>query len=590
MINCGLGRRVPSTSEPHEGSNIVSKATLLVIQGVDQGSRFELSDDSATIGRGPENSIRILDTEVSRQHAKVLRDNGRFVLQDRGSSNGSFVNGRAIRNHTLEPGDRVQVGRSLLLFNIDEERRVAPAAVTQVDVQQAIAGDPSDSIVGRVEPDAGDTLLKQAGTGDNLQLAATLANLRLLYRISEESVRPSVTLEQLLKNILDLTLKGVDADRGCILLDDPETGEKLVPHAFGFTHGRHDSDRMPVSRSIVDYVLKNGHGVRTSDARTDQRFEHGESILTEGIREAMCVPMPGHYEMLGVLYVDITTPVDHALVDQNPNCFSEDHLRLMAAVGRQAALAVENSRFQSALLRAERMGAIGQTITMLSHHIKNILQGVRGGSYLIDMGLNESKEDLVRQGWTIVEKNQAKISHLVLDMLTFSKERQPELRTASLNEVVGEVVELMQPRAEECKVRFDTMMADEIPDSKFDPDGIHRAALNIVTNAIDAVEGAAGAAVQVQTGFDEEVGQLFIAVTDNGPGIPEDQVGRLFHLFESTKGSRGTGLGLAVSQKIIREHGGDITVNNKPGDGCQFILAWPRMESEDDFADSGTLA
>ncbi len=83
---------------------------------------------------------------------------------------------------------------------------------------------------------------------------------------------------------------------------------------------------------------------------------------------------------------------------------------------------------------------------------------------------------------------------------------------------------------------------------------------------------------------------VFVAVTDNGPGIPEDQLARIFNIFESTKGARGTGLGLAVSQKILREHGGDITVETKPGFGCRFVLNWPRIDEEHRLADQPTIA
>src|SRR6476660_129319 len=107
---------------------------------------------------------------------------------------------------------------------------------------------------------------------------------------------------------------------------------------------------------------------------------------------------------------------------------------MLIAIGRQAALAVENYRYQQAIVKAERLAAMGQTIATLSHHIKNILQGVRGGSYLIDMGLKDHNEELVRKGWGIVEKNQNKIYHMVMDMLTFSKERQPALQRANVNE------------------------------------------------------------------------------------------------------------------------------------------------------------
>ena len=223
---------------------------------------------------------------------------------------------------------------------------------------------------------------------------------------------------------------------------------------------------------------------------------------------------------------------------------------------------------------------MGQTIAMLSHHIKNILQGVRGGSFLIDMGLREHIEEHVRKGWAIVEKNQNKIYQLVMDMLAFSKERQPVMQTASLNQTVGEVCELMQARAGECKVRFEVRLNESLPTATFDAEGIDRAVLNVVTNAIDAVEGTEMGHVIVETGHEPTSDLVFVSVTDNGPGIPQDQLAKIFNIFESTKGARGTGLGLAVSQKILREHGGDIAVETKPGFGCRFVLNWPRVDEE----------
>ena len=109
------------------------------------------------------------------------------------------------------------------------------------------------------------------------------------------------------------------------------------------------------------------------------------SILQAGIREAMCVPLQGRQSLDGVIYIDTTTPAEQLLVRPNSSRFREDHLRLLVAIGRQAALAVENHRYQQAFVKAERLAAMGQTIATLSHHIKNILQGVRGGSYLIDL-------------------------------------------------------------------------------------------------------------------------------------------------------------------------------------------------------------
>ncbi|MGL4463172.1 MAG: sensor histidine kinase, partial [Planctomycetia bacterium] len=241
----------------------------------------------------------------------------------------------------------------------------------------------------------------------------------------------------------------------------------------------------------------------------------------------------------------------------------------------QAGLAIEDNRFYHAMMQAERLAAIGQTIATLSHHIKNILQGVRSGSYLIDLGIKDKKLDVLEQGWGIVQKNQDKIYNLVMDMLSISKERQPALEPADLNAVAADVVELMAPRAKERNVELTLRKADEMPETMLDAEGIHRALLNIVTNAIDAVDGCDAPRVLVETSFDLERQIVKAAVADNGCGIAEDQHEKLFQIFHSTKGARGSGLGLAVTKKIVQEHGGSVRVKSRPNEGSRFTIELP---------------
>ncbi len=562
----------------------MSNATLLIIQGTDQGARFEIQAAEVGLGRGAHNELRIHDTEASRSHAVLSPAEGTYLLTDLRSANGTYVNGRPVTRQLLTHGDRIQIGRTILLYAAPESSSVLQQLVDRIDLVPE--HDPEDraNIVGEASPQEADALvtLSQSAAlqSSDRSLQQTLANLQVLYRITEEAVRPSISLDQMLGRILDLIIESTGADRGCMLLCDVQTGD-LAPHVFRFRRGVDGNEKMPVSRTIVDYVVQNRQGVRSSDARTDTRFIPGQSILQGGIREAICVPMQGRHELLGVIYVDISTAPERAILDSfRGGKFNEDLLRLMVAIGRQTALAVEDNRFEQAYVKAERLAAVGQTITILSHHIKNILQGVRGGSFLIDMGLKEHNEDLIRKGWNIVEKNQGKIYHLVMDMLTFSKERQPALQRGDVNTTVAEVCELMQARAAELGVQFQWNLAPGMPTSSYDPEGIHRALLNIVTNALDAVEGGDSPIVTVQTGHDPATRSVFITVSDNGPGIPSDRLQHIFNLFESTKGSRGTGIGLAVSQKILREHGGDVAVASQPEQGARFTLEWPIMEEE----------
>ena len=544
------------------------RATLLVINGANRGSRYEISSVlDVVIGRSVGCNLRLDDSEVSRHHARITHNGIDFVLNDLKSANGTKVNGQSVAERVLANGDSLQFGSSVIAFQLAESHHSPVVSANQIRFIED--GRPLDSSV------FAQTVGVNGVNAMPLQ-GAPKTGLELLYHVAEELVTPVHSLEELLQRILDLTMNAVNADRGCVLLKDP-VGVDLT--AIAFSRGKSpasDAQQMPVSRSITDYVLHHGTAVRTSDASLDNRFQTGQSIVTAGIREAICAPMRGRSDLLGVFYLDTTTPYDQAMSTGVPMRLNDEHLRTVITVARQAALALESRQFQDAMLKAERFAAMGQTITVLSHHIKNILQGVRGGSYLIRMGLDKEQTDLIRQGSDIVERNQTRIYDLVMDMLSFSKDRVPSLQLADLNKVIGEVSELAAARAAECGVAIEFRKGDDIPTSLFDAEGIHRAVLNIVSNAIDAVDGTDNGAVVLQTGYDKSADMLLVAVSDNGPGIPEDQRNAIFNVFESSKGARGTGIGLPVSRKILREHGGRVRVEGGPGQGTRFVLSWPR--------------
>src|SRR5262249_37934002 len=154
---------------------------------------------------------------------------------------------------------------------------------------------------------------------------------------------------------------------------------------------------------------------------------------------------------------------------------------------------------------------------------------------------------------------------LVMDMLSYSKEREPAIESTDLNRVVRDVLELLQGRMKEVNVRLETRLAEPLPPVPADPEGLHRSLLNIVSNAIDAVEERKAPQVAVATALEPDGEWVRITVLDNGVGIPAHKQAEVFRPFVSTKGAKGTGLGLAVSRKILREHGGDILVQSQPG-------------------------
>jgi signal transduction histidine kinase/pSer/pThr/pTyr-binding forkhead associated (FHA) protein len=559
---------------------VIRVASLFVIQGADQGKRFEFKSAPVALGRDNSNAIRLHDTEVSRRHAELRQEDDTYRIVDLGSANGTFVNGQLVAQAPLRSGDRLQLGQTVMLFS---EGTASPRRdlTKRVDLLSRSSPDDRSAILKSIPSGEGSRVLQKPDAAAGW-LRERLMNLSVMYRTTQ-AISHILEIDALLPQILELVLESIGADRGAILLKD-ENGN-LTPKAVRWREAAELDERMTISRTIVDFVLDQGQGVITTDAPGDKRFSPAQSIVEYHIREAICVPIQGRHTTLGVLYADIRSDnplhLPTAGTDAPRGRFSQDHLMLMVAIGHQAGLAIENTTFYNDKIQAERLAAVGQTIATLSHHIKNILQGIRGGSYLIDLGLNEKDEAIVRRGWTIVEKNQTKIYNLVMDMLSFSKDREPALEPADLNETVGDVVELMQSRAEELGVQLSWQPCESMPRVMIDPEGIHRAVLNIVTNAIDACEGAPDPKVCVATEWDPESTIARIRVSDNGVGIDESELATIFQIFASSKGSRGTGLGLPVSRKIIREHGGNITVSSLPGQGATFLIELPMTRRAD---------
>ncbi len=558
-------------------------ASLFVIQGRDQGRRVDLQRPVVSLGREGSNTIQLHDSEVSRNHAEVRNQDDAYVLVDLQSSNGTFVNSETISEHVLQSGDRVQIGRTLMIFTHAEDSSAVDLA-EDVDIVGKDRAAQGSRIVKSISHQEGSQLLHGAeGTSvdesESPWLARARSNLQIMYRTAL-AVSHTLDIDQLLQRILELIFEWVETDRGCIMLVDQES-EELLPKVSRF--GSHVRDkhreRMEISRTILDYVMEHKEGVLTSDASEDQRWDPAASIVKMGVREAICVPMQGRYGIVGVIYIDTYTAPGRS-IQRAPNKFSGEHLKLMVAIAHQAALAIEDTSYYSAMVQSERLAAMGQTIATLSHHVKNILQGIRGGSYLIDAGLNTNDQEVVRKGWSIVEKNQEKISNLVMDMLSFSKEREPDLGPAALNEVVADVIELMQTRADEAGVDLAWEPASDLPELLFDAEMMHRAILNVVTNAIDACEKAESGRVLVLTEYSLEHATAKVCVADNGEGISDKDINKIFSVFESRKGNRGTGLGLPVSKKILREHGGDILVTSQLGVGSCFSLEMPAIVPE----------
>ena len=230
------------------------------------------------------------------------------------------------------------------------------------------------------------------------------------------------------------------------------------------------------------------------------------------------------------------------------------------------------------LVEAERLAAVGQTVAGLSHAIKNIAGGLKGGAFVLEKGIELDERKYLLQGWEMIKGNVDKITNLSLDLLNFAKDSQPEFQQCDPLKPVREVVALMRPRAKEHGIDLSTRLEKDIGPCFFDPDLIHRGLLNLVTNALDACIHDTGKKlkkVKVHA-IKTPGGGVEYRVEDTGCGMKAEVKNKIFQSFFSTKGTEGTGIGLMITKKIIDEHRGEISAESKEGAGSTFVIRIPK--------------
>jgi signal transduction histidine kinase len=244
----------------------------------------------------------------------------------------------------------------------------------------------------------------------------------------------------------------------------------------------------------------------------------------------------------------------------------------------------ELKNLQKELLRAERLAATGQTVAGMAHAIKNILGGLKGGRFMVNKGLEIKEMKYLQDGWAMVERNIEKISQLTLDLLSFCKERDPEWKIVQPNDLIREVYELYRDQAAERGVRLMLDLDEKMELLSLDPREMYQVLANLVGNALDACTLGDGLPSDPETiirsrSLPDE--KILLEVRDNGMGMSEEVRKKLFTIFFSTKGSRGTGLGLLLSHKIVQEHGGEIRVQSSPQQGASFQVILPKKLRSD---------
>ena len=453
---------------------------LTVIQGPDKGRKFELPDhEPQLIGRSSE-ALPIDDNAMSRRHAELTPDDGLWWIRDLESQNGTYVNGVKLPSgRSCAPGTRSGRGRRCLCLGRRRRgtsilcgwlgrggwirRSIRPSRAFR------ISGGNDDSII-LAEPEP---------------RAAAVDHLRVIYLLTAMVTTRVMDREQLLQGVMDLVFAEFGPQRGCIMLSGGP-GLPAVAEVVKYKEPPLDPDdaKIHVSRTILHHAIEKGEGVLCTNAMTDPRFASGDSVqrFEYSVGDLFADPVSG--ADVRVLYIDSSVA---------NYTFTQEQLALMNAIGQHVGLALSNAELYQQKLQSERLAAIGETVATLSHAIKNILQGLRGGADVVEMGLNKNDLKIAKGGWVIQKRNLDRIISLTMNMLAFSRQRGVELELLRLAPIVEECAQVLEGQCSSRQVALIVDVDPEMPPVPLDAPLIHQAILNLLTNAVEAVEPGTGA-------------------------------------------------------------------------------------------------
>jgi PAS domain S-box-containing protein len=221
----------------------------------------------------------------------------------------------------------------------------------------------------------------------------------------------------------------------------------------------------------------------------------------------------------------------------------------------------------------DKLTSVGLLIGSISHGIKGLLNGLDGGIYLVNTGLQKNDRSRIDQGWEIASRNIRRIRSMVMDILYYAKDRDPDWEDISIKELMNEVCENFRDRAKRNGIDYNCVIDPVIDHLEADRNAVRSLLLNLLDNSLDACRiDKVKASHMVTLEVKGQSENILFKVSDNGIGMDRETREKAFSLFFSSKGAGGTGLGLFIANKIAEAHGGSINIESEVGEGSEFTV------------------
>ena len=300
------------------------------------------------------------------------------------------------------------------------------------------------------------------------------------------------SLDKLMTLIVQKTTEILNVEACSAVMRDSEKNRLIFYALTGEKASVLSTFELAEDEGVVGWCITKKSTIVTNKVGDDPQFSHRADEMTGFVtRSILCVPLLVDDDCVGALEI---------LNKKNKGGFNKRDVLLAEGIADQVAVAIQNVQLTQAALKAERRAAIGEAVSGVAHCLKNMLNGLQGGLYVLKSDVTKATGDVPDRGFEMLDRNMKRLIDLAQDMLSCSKDRKPEYELTDINEISGSVVELMQQRAQEQGSELRFIPDESLDEIMVDPKGIYRCILNLISNALDACKEKNGAVVNVSTG------------------------------------------------------------------------------------------
>ncbi|MCP4547934.1 MAG: FHA domain-containing protein [bacterium] len=496
------------------------------------------------IGRSSEATVALEDRSISRRHARIFFKDGDWWLRDLDSRYGTRLNDVAIdADVKLVEMDRILLGRlEFMVVNGDDDIAASPPVAV-------------------------------AETDHNLRYQLLLDIL--------ETIAGNLSLNEIMETVIAKAGEAVDASRGFILLLDDDSGRLRPDTIVAWRKGVRQTitelvlsseELGQISQTVLREALDTGQSVFLKFALTDPRYQEAMSIQAQEVQTLLCCPMLVSDKRVGAFYLD--------RMHKGSRPFTDEDRELLESIAGLAARTLEKEQLLTERNRSEKLALLGTMVSRITHELKNPLYNIRGTvenilEKLRDEGIPPAD---LNNRLARVLKGVTKAERRMNGLLKFSRPTQGKRRRIQLSRVLNAAAVEVMSLCEEngVKLSLDYRKGIQILG---DSDALEQVFSNLLVNAAQAMPN--GGEIIISCKLERRLGGetpdwLVIKIADNGPGLPETEIERIFEDFFTTKStSGGTGLGLAICRHIIEQHQGTVNAENLPEGGALFRIGLP---------------